>query len=827
MLLRYHSYINIAIDIYFNCELNGASKSANRLSNIVKRGLGMSISKIEVVRSALIAALLLSISYSSVAKAQLTNMSTADATTTPEADAGLADIVVTAERREESLQKVGITVAAFQGKDLGALGVTKVEDVASHIPNVNVNYGLGISSFNIRGVGLSSFAANLDSPIGIHVDEVYQSKPFMTGLLLFDIDRVEVSSGPQGTLFGRNTTGGAVNFYTHKPSDTLEVGGKLDYGNYDTLRGEGYINTPLTDTLSFRLSGFGIHQGKGYYDNLTLGSTEGYDRNYAVRGQLRWKAGDTDVLLSGHYGREQGTLAPYEGVGAYTPESYARFNPNGGFGNIPLLTFCSAYLTGTPKGGDASCVRGNDGKNPGDNDPYTSNNHHKHKLDNESFGGMLRVDHDLGFATLTSITDYEDFVRDQSEVGDGSPTYDGTWLFWHSKLQQFTQEVRLTSNGDGPWSYVIGGFYEHDKLHTRDYLTLGSGMTPAVAGFFTNTNQTTDALSFYTNHKIAVTDTLKLIGGFRFNHERYDIDGGTCFGSGLSTGFIQRPTSATCPFLSSAEALVGGPKNKDTNASFKVGAEWSPELNSDAINSLLLYGTVSTGYRSAGYNSDLATDQASFTKLSPEEITAYEVGFKSQWANNTFRLNGSLFHYNFKNGIIRVDVDSLVPVTVNAAKINTWGAELTAQLQPMRGLQLSASGGWLDAKIDSDLTSAGLPIRGNSPVNSPKFTFNGDVNYKVQVSDGYELAFDANGNWRDGQYLETSNKPAVRQRPYWLVNSSINFGPSNGSWQAGVWVKNLTKTVYRTYVNDLYNFGWLLNLYGPPRTWGGTVSFKY
>lgn len=477
-------------------------------------------------------------------------------------------------------------------------------------------------------------------------------------------------------------------------------------------------------------------------------------------------------------------------------------------------------------GASPGCVRSNDGGNPGDADPYTSNGHHVHPINNKSIGGMARIDHDLGFATLTSITDYEDFRRDQSEVGDGSPIYNGTWLFWYSQLKQFTQEVRLTSNGSGPWSYVVGGFYEHDKLATRDYLTVGSGNTPALGGYFTDTDQTTDALSVYTNHKFAVTDQLKLVGGLRFNHEIYDIAGGTCAGSGLVGTLIQRPSSATCAYVADSALLQGGTRNPDDNLSFKAGAEWSPELGDGFVNSLLLYTSVSTGYRSAGYNSDLTSEQESFTKLKPEKITAYEVGFKSQSAHNSFRLNGSLFHYNFENGIIRVDQGGLVPVTVNAARIETWGAELNAVWQPVRGLQLSAAGGWLDARIKSDLTSGGVSLQGNRPVNSPEFTFNGDLNYAVPVGD-YKIAADINANWRDAQYLETSNKPAIREAPYWLVNASLNAGPLEGRWQAGLWIKNLTRTAYRTYTNDLVGFGWLLNLYGAPRTYGVSVSFKF
>lgn len=758
----------------------------------------------------------------------------AQATTGEEADTGgLTDIVVTATRRSESLQNVGLAVTSISAADLAKSGVVNTQDIAAFVPNMSVNYGIANVAFNIRGIGSNEFSTNLDSPVATQVDEVYISKVFMTGLFNFDIERVEVSNGPQGTLFGRNTTGGAVNFYTRKPTDGFGAGGMVEYGNYQSLRGEAYINAPLAPGLNARLSGYTIQQGKGYYDNLTLGTDEGYERKWAVRGQLAYETDATKVLLSAHYGEDNSSLAPYEGVGIYTPQSYAQFNPTGGFGNIGLLTPCAQYLTGTVSPANAGCVRGNDGRFPGDDNPYTSNGHQKHYANNRSRGGFLRIDHDFGGATLTSLSAYEYYKRDQSEVGDGSPDYSGTLLYWDTTIDQFTQELRLTSNGNGPWTYVVGAFYEHDSLDNGDYLTFGSGQTPFLGGVKTDFKQKLDAIALFVHNNVELTPTLKLVAGGRYNRERVEINGGNCFGTGSTGGGPadrdrgeESPTSGCLAVLSTSALVPGGNVRKDDNVSFKLGYEWRPRV--DAFDSLLMYGNVATGFRSGGFSADLADSQPAFTSLKPEEVTSYELGFKSELADRRFRLNGAVFHYIFRNGYLSVDSPtSIVPITVNAAKIKAFGAEFGAVWAPVNGFQLNASGGWTNAKIKSDITSAGVSLLNNRPVNSPQFTFSAGADYSHPVSSMLKLNANINANWRSTQYLEASNIPSTREPGYWLVNASVGIAEIDDRWSLTGFVRNLADKQYRSYVNDLFSFGWTLNQYGLPRTYGLRATAKF
>lgn len=718
---------------------------------------------------------------------------------------GIGDIVVTAQKRSQSVQDVGITMSVLSSDALIKNGVTAVTDIVGLVPNVQANFGAGQVAFNVRGIGTNEFSANLDSPVAVNLDEVYLSKTFMTGLLLFDVDRVEVLKGPQGTLFGRNATGGAVNFFTKKPSETLGAGATVSYDNYETVRSEAYITGGLGSGLSARISGTLVDQGKGYYRNTTLGGREGEEKKWAVRGQLEWTNGTTMVLLGVNAGRQRGTLQPYEGVGVFTPQSLAA--------GVPAL--CAPYIAGNATGGDAGCVRGTDGGYPGDNDPYTSQNGRRHTVRNKSFGSTLRIEHDLGGANLTSVTAFQDFTRKQHERSDGSPiaTID---VDYYNRIRQLTQEFRLTSSGQNRWNYVLGAYYEHDNYRNGDYLEIGLGIVPGLYSPFT---QKVDALAAFFHNDVELTDTLSLTAGVRYSREKVSFDGGTFAGTGL-TGDPIRPSTIVATLASANESRT------DDAATFKVGVEWKPEIDSPFVDKLMVFGNVSTGFRSGSYNGEFVGSQAALTSLAPEKITAYEAGFKSTLADRKLVLNGAVYHYNFTDGFINVDsATSPIPITINAATISTYGVEVDLQWRPIEELTIAMGGGWLDSTIKSDVTVGGQSLEGNRTVQSPKWTYNTQATFTQPIGD-MNLTLSGDASYRSSQYFETTNSPNSLEPSYWVVNSRLALNGPDERWSIGIFAKNLTKSAYRTYVNDLPAFGFLLNIYNAPRTYGLSASFK-
>lgn len=740
-------------------------------------------------------------------------------------DQVLSEIVVTAQKREQSLQSVGLSISAFGGEQLAEASVKDVVDVAYLVPNVQVNYGLGNNYFNIRGLGLNEFSSNLDAPVAVHVDEVYQSKGFMTGLALFDIKRVEVLKGPQGDLFGRNTTGGAVNFFTGRPEREFGGAFEVGYDNYETLTLNGHVTGPIGENLAFRIAGYRTDQGKGFYRNILRNEREGAVEEFAVRGQLAFESGPTEVLISAHYGEDHSTLHPYTGLGNTDPRT----------GQL-----CAEYLNGTVKGNTPNCLRGLDllfvpdtglpGQyQPGQNNPFVTVNNLPFTVDNWSVGGFVRIEHDLGSAILTSITGYERFSRDQQEDSDNSPVQ-SVEVYWNNDIRQITQEIRLLSDFDhNRWNYVVGAFYENDRYRNKDYLTAFIPFLPNPGNplnNFSRYNQSTDAFSAFAHVESQLTDQLRLIAGGRYTNETVQVEGGTFGGDGLvrRDGIFQ--PAVIGGVIADAALAPGGNKRKDENASYRLGFEWKPSER------VLIYGNLTSGFRSGGYSVNFASAQDQLVNLEPETIQAYEIGFKSEFANRRVRVNGSVFRYDVENGHVDVDVPGTpVPITINAPQSRTYGAEIEATWRVFRGFDLNLSGGYTDAKIGSTANQivAGVQVadfEGNRRAFSPKWTFGGSARYETALSSSADLILATDWNWRSSAFLELNNQPSNLQDSYWVVNARAALRLENGI-ELSVWGKNIADTKYIVYLNDLPAFGWLLNGFAAPRTYGAAVKFAF
>jgi len=745
----------------------------------------------------------------------------------------LDTITVTAQKREQSVQDVGLTVTAVGGERLKEAGVRDVVEIAALSPNVQVNYGLGNNFFNIRGLGLNEFTANLDAPVAVHIDEIYQSKGFMTGLAIFDVERVEILKGPQGDLFGRNTTGGTVNFITRRPQKEFGAGVNINYGNYNTLHTEGYITGPITENLAARVSGYITNQGRGFYENQLTGENEGRVKEFALRGQLEWESDRTTVLVSGHYGQDNSELHPYEGVG----------NTDRATG-----TLCPEYLNGTVEGDTPGCERGLDlafvlptvtdpingdvpGQfQPGESDPYITQNNLRFDVDNESIGGFLRIDHDLGGHIFTSLSGFERFDRKQQEDSDGSPV-DSVQVFWNTKIDQFTQEFRLTSDFDHDnWSYVAGLFYESDDYKNEDYLTAFIPFLPNPGNplnNFSNYSQRTNAFAGYVHVEARLTDQLKLIAGARYTNESVRVNGGTFSGDGLvEIDGVFQPETIT-GVIADAALAPGGNSRQDENVSYRLGAQYYP------VDNVMIYANISTGFRSGGYSVAFAAAQDQLVNLEPENITAYEIGFKSDIFDGRGRINAAFFRYDVQNGHIDVDVPGTpVPITVNAPTAETFGAEIESRWAVTDNFELLLAGGWTDTEIGSvaGITVGSFAVSdlgGNRRAFSPKFTFNGQGRYSSEVGASTNFLATVDWSWRSSQFLEVNNQPSNLIDSYWLVNARAALEFDDGRYTVAIWAKNLTNTAYVTYLNDLPAFGWLLRGYAAPRTFGGSVEFNF
>lgn len=737
----------------------------------------------------------------------------------------IEEVQVVAQKRSQSAQEIGATVNAFSAKDMKELGVKNAVDVGNSLPNTQITYGFGLPSFVIRGQGLNEFGQNTDSPVAVHIDEVYQSKSFQLNVGLFDIAQVESLKGPQGTLFGRNTTGGTVNFITNKPTEEFEAGITYEYGRFERSRGEFFVSGPLTDSLRGRLSGFNSQSSEGPTKNRFDGDTLGELDQWGIRGQLQFVSDKTEVLLSLHYGEDQSDLLPFQNYGVLDATALAAAPP--GTPNF-LIPRCAEYLNGTVRGDTANCVDFT-GFHAGENDPHVVNQDNGSRdpfgarrmgKDDESKGGYVRVDHEMDGVTLTSITAFDNYIRDTYEDTGASPLVSDHTLSY-SDLEVFTQELRLASSDDDDLTWLVGFFYEHDEQFSVFTYVPPENPDP-ITGFVlqsTEYDQETDSASLFAHTEYQINDEFRLIFGARYTWEQKKIDGAT---------FVQLPFIAPVGAPDQLDSPLGGgsiasvdASRTDTNLSFKLGLNYTPSED------WLYYASVSTGFRSGGQSANLAFSNADFNQYDPEEILAYEAGFKSQLLDNTLQLNGSVFYYIIEDQQINTDIaGAVLPQTSNGGEGKAVGAELEAWWLPIDNLDVKGALGFLNAEY-GEFVLNGVRSDGNEAVNSPHLTFNGLIRYRFELGNGLMLTAMTDFNYRSERYLESSNVPVSLLDSYWLVNARLALSGNDDQWEVALWSKNITDEEYVSYLNDLNGLGFVLTTVGDPVTYGVTFTYNF
>ncbi|NQY27227.1 MAG: TonB-dependent receptor [Piscirickettsiaceae bacterium] len=731
----------------------------------------------------------------------------ADQNLIPESDINVLEgITVTAQKTEQNAQDVGISITTFTEQDIKELAITYPKDIANHIPNVQV-IKTALPFFSIRGMGVNEFAPNTDSPVAIHIDEIYQSKAFQITGALFDIERIEVLKGPQGTLFGRNTTGGSVNFTTKKPTLEHEAGITLGYSRFDRKETEGYISGPINNNLLGRLSGYAHQSSEGPSQNSFTGDDLGKLDVFAVRGQLLWLPDDESaLLLNVHGGEDNSELMAYGVRGTYDAAVFPG-----------TLQPCSAYFTKSFSENSPGCVLPS-GTAGADDDPYTANVNRANKLNDESYGASLRYSTDFSWATLTSITAYEYYKRDMHEDDDGSPII-AFEVDWFNELNEYTQEIRLSSRNRDGWSWLLGIFFEHDDLDVVNVLDTAEHPLPTFNGLTiaTSYRQSNDSIALFGQTEYPFMTNWTLITGLRYTREKIHFDGITQAQLAASPTLGQE-NKLSSPLLTLAKR---DDFHETQNISFKLGMNYQPYSNQ------LYYGSVSSGFKSGGFNGGFAFSTEEFSEYKPEEILAFEIGSKITLLNQNLQINTSAFYYQVTNP--QLNADGPTPpslITTNADSSQHIGAEVEAWWHPLRGLDIKLNLGWLDAEY-GDFFILGQNQEGNEVVNSPEWTLSSLIRYEYPLSNGMKLISLADASYRSDRHLESSNILTAREPGYWLVNARLALATSNNEFEIGIWGKNITNEKYRHYVNDVATLGVVGDLWDEPFTYGIDVSYQF
>jgi iron complex outermembrane receptor protein len=705
-------------------------------------------------------------------------------TTTDESADKLAEIVVTAEKREQSLQSVGVAVTALDAQALTQLNFKDLTAVASQVPGLQFNqYGSTVTIYNIRGVSQNDFTDHQEAPVAVYSDDAYIAATGALSGSLFDLQRVEVLRGPQGTLFGRNATGGLIQYISQKPTDDPEGFLNVTFGNFATVQTQGAISGPLSEGIDGRFS-FATSYHEGYIDN-TLGHSLDNQNQNAARAQLLFKLNDGGQVLVKLHGENN----DHETSGNY---SWVATAPNAqGRGYFTPATFtgdCPQLNGGCVPGADLSGYR-----NPS-SDPYTQSVGDPGYFNRTVWGTTIHYTDKIGDVSLTSVTDYLHLQKRYSESSDPEPVSIFDYNAYQN-YQQFSEEFRL--NGEiGDFRWIAGIYYLN--YHTNDLN--GVELSPILGGnsYAAYGLRTSSTAGFgQLEYDLAPQWTVIAGGRYTYDDKKFNLDY-------QPQGLIYDPAH-----FPSAARTFGIPTGK-------------VELNFKPAHELLFYGSVNWGAKGGGWSA-VTSGVANPSQLpyDTERLTSFEGGFKSTLLDGAARLNGSVFHYDYKNyqGFF---LNGLTQVVENKnARVN--GGELEFTVIPVRGLNLNLGASNLSSKVfDVPLPAGGFTT--TELPQAPRWSLNAEARYEWQTLNG-KLALETDAKWNARQYMELLNNPDDLQPSYAVTNASLTYTAGNGAWDVGGYVRNLTDKVYEVYFMDLSSLYFSQRVLGQPRTYG--VNFTY
>lgn len=802
-------------------------------------------------------------------------------------DTKVDEIIVTAQRRSENVNRVGISIVAVQGDDLARLNITRTEDLTKIVPTLTVAMSSNNTPiYTLRGIGFQTRNLTSSSPVGVYVDEVSYTYPYFASDIAYDIERVEVLKGPQGTLYGRSTTGGLINYITAKPSQDASGSLTLGVGNYESYLIDGHFTGPVTPTLSFRVSGKVELRENPWQRSVTRPDDRlGKANRKALRGQVLWEPGsDFDALLSlSYWDNKSDTQAPQ--LIQYRPLSEGPW--------VPTLAAQAqgSLLAGTSNAALADWTPSSYQPNPGITRP-------PYRGDGRFYGTMLRLNYRPSDAiTVTSLTSYNDGKREDVANGDGV-TFNALTTQNFARVKSFSQELRIAGSGDR-FNWLVGGYYSNDSLHeaqrtyTSDFSTayeltglsvllkadptlaaaiLGvpAPFVPgfvALAGFNTAPysveqiatsglvtqyplDGTAKSYAGFFNADYKFTDQLKLTLGGRYTRDERSNrscaanfqNHGIIAGIFMATVVVQQPRifgSNECQTSLADYSGFSGPVNdqlNEGNFSFRGALDWTPAPNT------LVYISFARGYKSGAYPVVPANVTTQLEPATQERLQAVEAGVKAGLFDRRVQLNMAGYYYDYQDkqvyGRIADPIFTTLPRIVNLPQSEAYGAEaeLTWRVTPQLDLRASAAyqhtkikryTGFDDYGVLRDYAGARFPY-------SPEWSMAGSLSYNQPVSQSLNLDATISATYQSrssSRFIGAdANTPAQNLDDrlfdipsYALVDANIGIGTDG--WRASLWVRNLFNKFYLTATDTGTDTAF--RYVGMPRTYGAQVKFNF
>ncbi|MGA1810320.1 MULTISPECIES: TonB-dependent receptor [Sphingobium] len=778
----------------------------------------------------------------SVSAVALQSPAFAQADTAPQAQqpVGLGDIVVTAQKREQAINDVPLSITAASGEKLASQGVANVADLVKIVPGFNyTESAFSTPVYTLRGIGFYDTSLAAKPTVSIYQDQVPIPFSIMTRGATLDLERVEVLKGPQGTLFGSNATGGAINYIAAKPTSTFRAGLDAGVDSFGQVSGGGFISGPISDTLTARVA-VRTEQGGAWQRSYTRDEKLG-DRNFTTgRILLDFEPSDGvrfSLNLNGFIDKSDGQAGQL--IGVVPLGNPARLGP---LATYPIAPHNNRDADWTPE--------------------------QKPKRDDWFYQVAFRGDIDLtDDITLTSISSYSRYHNDQDIDPDGVALRD---YFYNTtgKITALSQELRLQGRVGG-LTYILGGNYAREKTYQQDDAGPYDQSTPAYnfvdAGlgvpFFVYSQYARQKFvnkAVFANLDYDLGDKITLHGGVRYTKTNIDFAGctadrGFALGQGIQNlvNFIRggaglAPISiaeGACVTIDGSTLTVGEVQRtlNEDNVSWRAGVDYKPSKD------ILLYASVSKGYKSGSFPMLSASDANQFNPVTQESITAYEVGAKLTVLENTAQINGALFYYDYSDKqlkgrvIANPDVFGPLEALVNVPKSRVQGAEVQLDLAPTDGLHVSIGATYLDTKIKESFVNYDsygnqVDFGGSAFPYTPKFQIVTDAQYDWALSDDVEAFVGANlnfqsdtkavlGNARATPSAELSAQGGLTIEDYTLIDLRAGLSFDDKRYKISAFVRNLGNTYYWTNATRITDT--TVRFAGRPRTFGVNLSARF
>lgn len=714
----------------------------------------------------------------------------------------IEEVVVTAQKREESLQDTPLAISAFSENEMQQRGIVGADDLQFYVPGLT--FGKTVtrtSQVTLRGIGSENINPGGDPGVAVHVDGAYQQYTGYIAQDFFDVARVEVLRGPQGTLYGRNATGGSINIITQKPSEEFEGLVKLGLGNYNQVKGQGVISGPIIeDSLLGRLS-VEAEERDGYTDNLFNGDEIDDKDYYSVRGQIEWRPSDTfSINLSAYTYSDDSTGVPLASISPY---------PDGPlFTGLDLSTFLPVFSNYYVSNNAVPNVTLRDEREV------------RHNTDTEgeedTDGAILTIVKDFENFTLKSISAYND--SEYMNAGDTDSAAEVTFTqLAQGSFETFSQEILLSSAGDGPLEWTAGLYYYKEEstyefdIILLDTIPLNTPFVGVPVTFDAGGEIEAESIAAFGQATYAFTDALSFTVGLRYTKDEKDLD-----------------ESVLAPAFGILDPVTFGPivvEDSDdwSETTGKIGIEYVTDAGT------LWYGSVSTGFKAGGFN--VSGLQSSYD---PETVVAYEVGFKSMLAEDRVRLNAAAFYYDYEDLQV-FQIEGVQASITNAAEAEVYGLEIELLALVTEELEIDGSFSYLSAEYEDFLTEvpvdplAGLQdLSGNTLPRAPEFTLNLGAQYTWTLNNAGSVRARANVSWVDEQYYRAFNLERDKEDSYTRTDLNLAWTSSDESWVVDAFVKNLEdENVVNNLIVAAATLGSMpLASFSPPRTYGMSVT-KY